>query len=111
MIQDRAAIVGIGQSAFGKGLAPSEEALAVTAAGGGGGCAAVGLGAMAIAAGQADVVVAWRARRRSSAASRVWAGTAERVRGREMWVRPAGLVRPVDEIAMLARRHMALYGT
>jgi acetyl-CoA acetyltransferase len=66
---------------------------------------------MAIATGQAQVVVAWRARKRSSAASRVWAGTAERVRGREMWVRPSGLIRPVDEIAMLGRRHMALYGT
>jgi acetyl-CoA acetyltransferase len=28
-----------------------------------------------------------------------------------MWIRPSGLIRPVDEIAMLARRHMALYGT
>jgi acetyl-CoA acetyltransferase len=157
-LKDRAAIVGIGQTEFGKGLADSEQALAVrairaalddagiapgqvdglcsysmestqadeiardlgmgdvgffalTPAGGGGGCATIGLGAMAIAAGQATVVVAWRARKRSAVSSRVWMGTGQRVSGREMWVRPAGLIRPVDEIAMLARRHMAVYGT
>jgi acetyl-CoA acetyltransferase len=157
-LKDRAAIVGIGQSSFGKGLEPSEEALAITAikaalddagiaagdvdglvsfsieatqpdeiardlgmgdvdffamtpAGGGGACATVGLGAMAIALAQARVVVAWRSRKRSRRASRPWAGTPARVQGREMWIRPAGLIRPVDEIAMLARRHMSLYRT
>jgi acetyl-CoA acetyltransferase len=157
-LKDRTAIVGIGQSAFGKALGESEEALAIVAikaalddagiapgdvdglvsfsieatqpdeiardlgmgdvgflamspAGGGGACATIGLGAMAIALGQAEVVVAWRSRKRSGHASRPWAGTQARVRGREMWLRPAGLIRPVDEIAMLARRHMALYGT
>jgi acetyl-CoA acetyltransferase len=28
-----------------------------------------------------------------------------------MWTRPFGLIRPVDELAMVARRHMSLYGT
>jgi acetyl-CoA acetyltransferase len=157
-LADRAAIVGIGQTAFGKALADSEEALAVAAVraalddagiaprevdglvsfsieetqpdalardlgmgdigflamtpgGGGGACAQIGLGAMAIALGQAEVVVAWRARKRGARASRPWASTQPRVHGREMWIRPPGLIRPVDEIAMLARRHMALYGT
>jgi acetyl-CoA acetyltransferase len=158
IIQDRTAIVGIGQSRMGKGLEESERSLAVTAvraaledagispsevdgltsfdmevtqaeeiardlamgdigfvalspAGGGGGCATVGYGAMAIATGQADVVVAWRSRKRSDRASRVWAGTPERVYGKDMWVSPSGLVRPVDHVAMLARRHMHEYGT
>ena len=158
LLKDRAAIVGIGQTAFGKALVETEEALAVAAiktalddagiaprqidglvsfsieetqpdaiardlgmgdvgflamtpGGGGGACAEIGLGAMAIALGQADYVVAWRSRKRSTHASRPWAGTQPRVRGREMWIRPPGLIRPVDEIAMLGRRHMALYGT
>jgi acetyl-CoA acetyltransferase len=158
LLKDRAAIVGIGQTAFGKALDGTEEALAVAAikaalddagiaprqvdglvsfsieetqpdavardlgmgdigflamtpGGGGGACAQIGLGAMAIALGQAEVVVAWRSRKRSAHASRPWAGTQPRVRGREMWIRPSGLIRPVDEIAMLGRRHMALYGT
>lgn len=157
-LKDRAAIVGIGQSAFGKALDGTEECLAaaaikaalddagiapravdglvsfsieetqpdtiardlgmgdlgflaMTPGGGGGACAEVGLGAMAIALGQAEVVVAWRSRKRGAQVSRPWASTQPRVRGREMWIRPHGLIRPVDEIAMLGRRHMALYGT
>ena len=157
-LKDRAAIAGIGQTAFGKALPDSEEALAVAAikaalddagiapgevdglvsfsieetqpdaiardlgmgdlgflamtpGGGGGACAQIGLAAMAIALGQAQCVVAWRSRKRSAPASRPWAGTQPRVRGRDMWVLPAGLIRPADEIAMLGRRHMALYGT
>lgn len=158
LLKDRAAIAGIGQTAFGKALPETEEALAVAAikaalddagigpaevdglvsfsieetqpdaiardlgmgdldflamtpGGGGGACAEIGLAAMAIALGQAQCVVAWRSRKRSAPASRPWAGTQPRVRGRDMWIRPAGLIRPADEIAMLGRRHMALYGT
>jgi acetyl-CoA acetyltransferase len=85
--------------------------IALSPSGGGGGCATVGYAAMAVATGQARVVVAWRSRKRSSRASRVWAQTSARTYGREAWLRPFGLVRPVDEIAMLARRHMAVYGT
>jgi acetyl-CoA acetyltransferase len=81
-----------------------------TPAGGGGGCGTVGHAAMAVATGQAEVVVAWRARKRSGRASRVWAQTEERVGGRHQWLRPWGLIRPVDEIAMLAKRYMHLYG-
>jgi acetyl-CoA acetyltransferase len=157
-IKDRAAIVGIGQTQFGKALPQSEEELAAAAikaalddagldpgevdglcsfamqatdeeviarnlgmgdlrffartpAGGGGGAAIVGLGAMAVATKQADVVVAWRSRKRSAKSSRVWAQTQERVAGRMMWSSPSGLIRPADEIAMLARRHMHEYGT
>jgi len=77
--------------------------------GGGAGCAVVGQAAMAVATGQCDVAVAWRSRKRGAAASRPWAstgtGTAGRVAGNPQWSRPFGLLRPVDEIAMLTRRY------
>jgi len=78
--------------------------------GGGAGCAVVGLAAMAIATRRAQVVVCWRARNRGSG-GRPWAGTGMRVGGDSQWSVPFGLVRPVDQIAMLARRHMHEYGT
>jgi acetyl-CoA acetyltransferase len=156
-LTDRTAIVGIGQTAFGKGLPESElelACLAIRAAldecgiapsevdglasytmeqnrevdvarnvglgeiawfsqigfGGGAGCGVVGQAAMAIVTGQAEVVVAWRARKRASAASRPWAQIQERVGGDHQWSRPFGLLRPVDEIAMLTRRYMHEYG-
>lgn len=157
ILQDRTAIVGIGQTAFGKGLPDSELSLACQAIraaladaglrptdvdglamfsmengrevdvarsvglgdityfgeigyGGGAGCAAVGHAAMAIATGQCEVAVAWRARKRADKASRPWAQTRERVPGAWQWTRPFGLLRPVDEIAMLTRRYMHEYG-
>jgi acetyl-CoA acetyltransferase len=78
--------------------------------GGGAGCATVGLGAMAIAAGQADVVVAWRSRKRGAPTDRPWAGTAPVLEDLHQWSRPYGLARPVDELATLARRYMHMYG-
>ena len=78
--------------------------------GGGAGCATVALAAMAIATGQASVVVCWRARNRGSG-GRPWAGTGAGVAGDKQFTAPYGLVRPVDQIAMLARRHMHEYGT
>jgi len=56
--------------------------------GGGAGCGVVGHAAMAIATGQANVVVAWRARKRASAASRPWAQVQAR-----LWVRGSGGLR------------------
>jgi len=156
-IKDRVAIVGIGQTAFGKGLPDSELSLAcqaISAAlddagvapaevdglssftmepereqevarnvglgditffsqigyGGGAGCATVLHAAMAIAAGQCDVAVAWRARKRADKASRIWAQTATRLGDQFQWSRPWGLIRPVDEVAMLTRRYMHEYG-
>jgi acetyl-CoA acetyltransferase len=152
-IKDRTAIVGIGQTAFGKGLEDTELSLAcqaVSAAiddaglkpadvdglvmysmengreveiarnvglgdityfgeigyGGGAGCGTVGHAAMAVATGQCEVAVAWRARKRSAKASRPWAQVNQRLAGATQWSRPFGLLRPVDEIAMLARRYM-----
>jgi acetyl-CoA acetyltransferase len=78
--------------------------------GGGAGCATVGHAAMAIATGQADVVVAWRSRKRGAASSRPWAAAPSGLAGPGQWTRPAGLLRPVDEVAMLARRYMHQYG-
>ena len=158
MIKDRAAIVGIGQTAFAKSLPGSELEMACQAIkaalddaavdpaevdglasftmeqafveqevarnlglgditffsqigyGGGAGCAAVGHAAMAVATGQATVAVAWRSRKRGAATSRPWAQVSRRVGGTAAWSRPWGLLRPVDEIAMLARRYMHTYG-
>ena len=56
------------------------------------------------------VVVAWRARKRADAASRPWAQAAARLSDSSMWTRPFGIIRPVDEIAMLTRRYMHEYG-
>jgi len=78
--------------------------------GGGAGCATVWHAAMAVACGRAEVVVCWRARNRGSG-GRPWAGTGNRVGGDSQWSAPFGLVRPADQIAMLARRHMHEYGT
>lgn len=78
--------------------------------GGGAGCATVGHAAMAVATGQCNVAVAWRARKRAAKSSRPWANVSPRVSGSAQWTRPFGLLRPVDEIAMLTRRYMHEYG-
>jgi acetyl-CoA acetyltransferase len=156
-LTNRTAIVGLGQTKFGKGLTDSELSLACQAIslalddagiapdevdglasytlepqrevdvarsvglgdirwfsqigfGGGAGCGVVGQAAMAIVTGQADVVVAWRARKRADASSRPWANVGERLEGSHQFTRPYGLLRPVDEIAMLTRRYMHDYG-
>lgn len=156
-IRDRAAIVGIGQTAFAKGLADTELSLACQAIsmaiddaglsptdidglsmfsmeegrevevarnlglgdvtyfsevgyGGGAGCGVVGHAAMAVATGQCRAAVAWRARKRASKASRPWSQVAQRIEGHWQWSRPFGLLRPVDEIAMLTRRYMHEFG-
>ncbi len=78
--------------------------------GGGAGCGVVGQAAMAVATGQCNVAVAWRSRKRGAASSRPWAGVSSRVGGNNQWTRPFGLLRPVDEIAMLTRRYCHDYG-
>jgi acetyl-CoA acetyltransferase len=156
-LTDRTAIVGIGQTALGKGLADSELSLACQAIlaaiddaglapsevdglamfsmeegreidvarsvglgdltffsevgyGGGAGCGVVGHAAMAVATGQCRAAVAWRARKRAARTSRPWAQVSRRVTGHWQWSRPFGVLRPVDEIAMLTRRYMHEYG-
>jgi len=78
--------------------------------GGGAACATVAHAAMAIATGRASVVVCWRARNRGSG-GRPWAKTGMRVGGDYQFTAPFGLIRPVDQIAMIARRHMHEHGT
>ena len=77
--------------------------------GGGAGPATVGHLAMAIAAGQCRVGVAWRSRKRGSG-GRPWASAALDVSAPAAWTRPWGLLRPADEIAMLTRRYMHEFG-
>ena len=157
LIKDRTAIVGIGQTRFGKGLEDTELSLAcqaISAAiddagiqpsevdgltmfamengrevdvqrsvglgevtyfgeigyGGGAACGTVGHAAMAVATGQCNVAVAWRARKRAARSSRVWAQATHRMAGDFQFTRPFGLLRPVDEIGTLARRYMHEYG-
>jgi acetyl-CoA acetyltransferase len=78
--------------------------------GGGAGCGTVGHAALAVATGQCTVAVAWRARKRAAKTSRPWAQVQRRVVGSWQWSRPFGLLRPVDEIAMLTRRYIHEYG-
>lgn len=76
--------------------------------GGGAGPACVGQLAMAVATGQCRVGVAWRSRKRGSG-GRPWAG-GQQASAPATWTRPYGLLRPVDEIAMLTRRYMHEFG-
>ena len=78
--------------------------------GGGGGCGTVAHAAMAVATGRASVVVCWRARNRGSG-GRPWAGAGRRVGGDQQFYLPFGLMRPADQVAMIARRHMHEYGS
>ncbi len=85
--------------------------------GGGAGCATVGHAALGVAAGRCGVAVAWRSRKRGARAARPWvqAGggsplTPEGIPRADDWYRPWGLLRPVDQIAVLARRYMHEYG-
>ncbi|MEY9842545.1 lipid-transfer protein [Streptacidiphilus sp. EB103A] len=80
-----------------------------TGFGGGGSCATVAHLAMAVATGQAGVGVAWRSRKRGSGV-RPWTNTGVQLPTPAQWTRPFGLLRPADEIAMLARRYMHEYG-
>jgi acetyl-CoA acetyltransferase len=80
--------------------------------GGGGGPGVVGHAAMAVATGQCKVAVAWRSRKRASGgARRPWAkGTGVQEDFAVNYTRPFGVIRPVDEIAMLTQRYMHEYG-
>jgi acetyl-CoA acetyltransferase len=78
--------------------------------GGGAACGTVGQVALAIAAGVANVGVVWRSRKRGDPSKRQWAGVSQRVADHWKWSRPQGLVRPVDEVAVMMRRYMHEYG-
>jgi len=80
--------------------------------GGGGGPGVVGHAAMAVATGQCNVAVAWRSRKRASGgARRPWSkGAGVQEDFAVNYTRPFGVIRPVDEIAMLTQRYMHEYG-
>ena len=70
--------------------------------------------------GTAECVVAFRARNRSKAASygadpnqggRPWAKAGTRLRDFRQWQHPFGVAAPAHEFALIARRHMHVYGT
>jgi acetyl-CoA acetyltransferase len=91
-----------------------------TASGGGGLASTVGLAAQAVAAGHADVVVCYRARKRSKKSSygaapmqggRPWEKAGTQLTGYAQWHHPFGLASPVQEMALIARRHMAVFGS
>lgn len=94
--------------------------MARTTSGGGGAASVVGLAAIAVASGQAESVVAFRARNRSKAASygadpnqggRPWEKVGTGVSDLRQWHNPFGVAAPAHEMALIARRHMALFGT
>ena len=79
--------------------------------GGGAGCGVVGQAAMAVATGQCrgrGRVAGPQARGEGEPA--VGAGRRSASSDHWQWSRPFGLLRPVDEIAMLTRRYMHEYG-
>jgi 17-hydroxy-3-oxo-4-pregnene-20-carboxyl-CoA lyase len=94
--------------------------MARTPSGGGGAASVLGLAADAVAHGTAECVVAFRARNRSKAASygddpnqggRPWAKGGVRLRDFRQWHYPFGVAAPAQEFALIARRHMHVYGT
>jgi acetyl-CoA acetyltransferase len=99
---------------------PEVRFMARTPSGGGGAASLVGLAAIAVASGTADCVVAFRSRNRSKAASygsdpnqggRPWAKAGTRLRDFRQWQHPFGVASPAQEMALIARRHMHVYGT
>jgi acetyl-CoA acetyltransferase len=99
---------------------PELRFMARTPSGGGGAASLVGLAALAVAGGTADCVVAFRARNRSKQASygadpnqggRPWAKGGARLRDARQWHHPFGIASPAQEMALIARRHMHVYGT
>jgi acetyl-CoA acetyltransferase len=134
-LQDRAAVVGIGETEFAKTLDDDELTLACRAVvralddagiapadvdgvtcytlqsfdeatfartigfgdlhffatagyGGGAACATIGLAAMAVASGQAEVVVAFRSRKRGARSARMWAAGPSVSDPMGSWTRP-----------------------
>ena len=94
--------------------------MARTPSGGGGAASILGLAALAVESGTAECVIAFRARNRSKAASygngpnqggRPWAKAGASLRDFRQWQHPFGVASPAQEMALIARRHMHVYGT
>ena len=89
--------------------APNLRVWASIGWGGGAACAPVVHAAMAIASGMASVAVAFRSRNRGSG-GRPWGRTATRVGRHAAFEIPYGLVSPVQQNAVMARRYLHDYG-
>ena len=88
--------------------------------GGGGAAGVLGLAAMAVESGQAECVVVFRARNRTKTASygsgqneggRPWEKNPGLLTDRRQWHHPFGVAAPAHEMALIARRHMHVFGT
>ncbi|HTL85544.1 MAG TPA: hypothetical protein VL856_10190 [Acidimicrobiia bacterium] len=99
---------------------PELRLMARTPSGGGGAASILGLAALAIEYGTAECVVAFRARNRSKRASygndpnqggRPWEKSGTRLRDSRQWHHPFGVAAPAHEFALIASRHMHVYGT
>jgi acetyl-CoA acetyltransferase len=99
---------------------PDLRFMARTPSGGGGAASLLGLAAVAVTSGAAECVVAFRARNRSKTASygrdpnqggRPWAKSDGQLRDFRQWQHPFGVAAPAHEFALIARRHMHVYGT
>jgi acetyl-CoA acetyltransferase len=99
---------------------PELRLMARTPSGGGGAASLLGLAAVAVSQGAAECVVAFRARNRSKSASygsdpnqggRPWAKVGERISDARQWHYPFGVAAPAHEFALIASRHMHVYGT
>jgi acetyl-CoA acetyltransferase len=88
--------------------------------GGGALASTVAVAALAVASGAADVVLTYRSRKRSKRSSygaapmqggRPWEKAGTRVSGHAQFHHPFGLASPAQEMALIARRHMSVFGT
>jgi acetyl-CoA acetyltransferase len=88
--------------------------------GGGGLASTVAVAALAVASGTADVVVCYRSRKRSKRSSygadpmqggRPWEKAGTQLTGYAQYHHPFGLASPVQEMALITRRHMAVFGS
>jgi acetyl-CoA acetyltransferase len=93
-----------------------------TASGGGGAASVVGMASLAVATGTANTVVVYRTRKRSKVASfgpgtarelsgRPWQQAGTKLTGRSQYHHPFGVATPAQEVALIARRHMHVFGT
>jgi acetyl-CoA acetyltransferase len=85
---------------------PNLRSWASASGGGGAACAPVVHAAMAIASGQCEVAIAYRARNRGTVGGRPWAKTGGAVEGMAAFQVPYGLVSPVQTQAFMARRYL-----
>lgn len=91
-----------------------------TPSGGGGAASTVVLAATAVATGMARRVIAFRSRNRGKRSAyggnpnqggRPWAKAGTRLHDHRQWHHPFGVAAPAQEMALMARRHMHVYGT